>query len=72
MKCTIRPSQYGCSRVNIGWRNGSQGTRNSHSDAEVAIDQGRATAAIWPGLSRAVQRPNTPKNTSAQEKSAHW
>ena len=25
-----------------------------------------------PGDSRAVQRPNAPKNTNAHEKSAHW
>src|SRR4051794_21352451 len=34
--------------------------------------QGRASSRIVSGRRSAVQRPSTPKNTSAQEKSAHW
>ncbi|MGY4596132.1 antitoxin (DNA-binding transcriptional repressor) of toxin-antitoxin stability system [Bradyrhizobium sp. GM22.5] len=34
--------------------------------------QGSASSRIVSGRRSAVQRPSTPKNTSAQEKSAHW
>jgi hypothetical protein len=69
--CTKRPIQYGCRRVNNGCWKGSNGTNTSHSDAEENTAQGVASRKMRHGESFAVQRPSMPKNTTAQEKSAH-
>jgi hypothetical protein len=56
----------------IGCQKGTNGTRTNHSTADVRIAHGTAAAASEAGLSRAVHLPRTPKNTNAQEISAHW
>ena len=56
----------------IGCQNGNSGTRMIHSSAEVRNAHGTAAMASEAGLRLAVHFPNTPKKTSAQEKSAHW
>src|SRR5215213_4571599 len=71
-KWTRKPIQYGCCSVKIGCQNGNKGTRTNHSSAEVSIAHGIATTASQAGCRSAVHFPSTPKNTSAQEMSAHW
>src|ERR1700712_87521 len=56
----------------MGCQNGTSGTSSSHSLKDVKTDHGRAISRIVRGVRPAVQRPKSPKKTTAQEKSAHW